>query len=67
MRRRLAQTNPFRLSCYLSDMERLKHPRHTNGDHHNGNFGSNLVRVTIHILSQGSTILEQSNYSNESD
>jgi hypothetical protein len=50
-----------------SPTKKPKNPRHTDGDHHNDDCGSNLVGVTIHNLSQGSTVLEQSDYSDESD
>ncbi|CAD6212108.1 unnamed protein product [Miscanthus lutarioriparius] len=44
-----------------------ENPRHTDWDPHDDDFSSNLVEVTIHNLSQGGTILEQSNSSDESD
>jgi len=48
-----------------SPMENPKNPCHTDRDHHNDDFGSNLVGVTIHNLSQGGTVLDD--YSNESN
>jgi hypothetical protein len=50
-----------------SPTEKPKTPCHTERDHHDDDLGSNLVGVTIHILNQGDTVLEQSDYSNESD
>jgi len=48
-------------------MEDSQNPHETDQDYNNDNFDSNLVGVTIHNLSQGITILEKSDYSDEND
>jgi len=50
-----------------SPIEDPKNLCHNDWDHNDDNFGSNLVGVTIHNLSQGGTILEQLDYSDESN
>jgi hypothetical protein len=49
-----------------SPMENPKNLCHTDRDHCDDDFGSNLVGVTIHYLSHSGTIPEQSDYSDES-
>ena len=48
-------------------MEDSQNPSQTDWDHSNDDFNSNLVGVTIHNLSQGGTVLEKSDYSDEND
>ena len=48
-------------------MENPKNPHHTDWNHSDDGLNLNLVRVTIHNLSQGGTVLEQSDHSIESD
>jgi hypothetical protein len=45
----------------------LTETHHTDRDHSDDGLNSNLVGVTIHNLSQGGTVLEQSDHSDESD
>ena len=50
-----------------SPMEKPKNSCHTDRDHYDDDFGSSLVRFTMHNLSQSGTVLEQLDYSEESD
>jgi hypothetical protein len=68
----VATTRPIQLLQAImpplgSPMENPKNPCHTDWDHNNDNSNLNLVGVTIHNLSQGGTILEQSDHSDESN
>jgi hypothetical protein len=53
------------MPTFGSPTENLKKPSHNDRDHSVDGFESNLVGVTIHNLSQGDTVLEQSDHSDE--
>ena len=48
-------------------MENSKNPRHTNQDDDDDGLDSNLVEVIVHNLSQGGTVLEQLDHSDENN
>jgi hypothetical protein len=53
------------MSSLESPMEDPKTPCHTDRDHSDDGSDLNLVGVTIHNLSQGDTVLDQLDYSDE--